>query len=131
MAAKEGYRAGLDRRVRIGLVLQADNVQVPTNMFTIESLATATVAIIVLTSICSVIGFRHSAFRERHLFSVREILAEKQYHRLFTSAFLHADWNHLLLNMLSLFLFGRDIELLLGIKEFLLIYLIAVLGGSA
>ena len=96
-----------------------------------ESLAPCTVAIIVLTSICSLLGFRDPAFRERHLFSVREILAGKQYHRLFTSALLHADWNHLLLNMVSLFLFGRGIEWLLGVRQFLLIYLVAVLGGGA
>ena len=100
-------------------------------MFTQEPLATCTVAIIVVTSIYSLIGFRDPAFRDKHLLSVREILAEKQYHRVFTSALLHADWNHLLLNMLTLFLFGPDIELSLGVKEFLLIYLAAILGGSA
>jgi membrane associated rhomboid family serine protease len=100
-------------------------------MFANESLATCTVAIIVMTSVYSLIGFRDPGFRDRHLFSVREILAGKQYHRLFTSALLHADWNHLLLNMVSLFLFGRDIELSLGIKQFLLIYSAAIIGGSA
>lgn len=100
-------------------------------MFTNESLAICTWAIIVLTSIYSLIGFRDPAFREKHLFSVREILAEKQYHRLFTSALLHADWNHLLLNMVTLFLFGRGIESLLGVRQFLLVYLAAVLGGGA
>ena len=88
-------------------------------------------AIIGVTSVCSWMGFRDPAFRDRHLFSVPEILAEKEYHRLFTSAFLHADWNHLLLNMVSLFLFGRHIELFLGVKEFLVIYFAAILGGSA
>ena len=90
-----------------------------------------TMAIIGVTSVCSWMGFRDPAFRDRHLFSVPEILAEKEYHRLFTSAFLHADWNHLLLNMVSLFLFGRHIELFLGVKEFLVIYFAAILGGSA
>lgn len=100
-------------------------------MFPHESFATATVAIIALTSIYSVIGFRDPVFCERHLFSVREILAEKQYHRLFTAALLHADWGHLLLNMLTLFLFGCDIERLMGVTQFLVIYLAAILGGSA
>jgi membrane associated rhomboid family serine protease len=95
-----------------------------------EPSAICTVVIIVLTSVASLIGFRDPAFREKHLFSVRGILAGKQFHRLFTSALLHADWNHLLLNMVSLFLFGRGIELLLGVREFLLIYLAAILGGS-
>ena len=95
-----------------------------------ESLASCTGAIIILTSVCSIYGFRHPGFRDRYLFSVQEILAEKQFDRLFTSAFLHADWNHLLLNMVTLFLFGRSIELSLGVGRFLLIYFAAILGGS-
>ena len=100
-------------------------------MFANESLAICTWAIIVLTGIYSWIGFRNPAFCEKHLLSVPEILAEKEYHRLFTSALLHADWNHLLLNMLSLFLFGQSIELALGATKFLTIYVVAILGGSA
>ena len=100
-------------------------------MFPSEPLAVGVIASIVVTSFYSVLGFRHSSFREHHLFSVREILAKKQIHRVFTSALLHADWNHLLLNMVSLYLFGSGIELLLGLRGFLLIYLAAVVGGSA
>jgi membrane associated rhomboid family serine protease len=99
-------------------------------MFMNEPLAICTVTIIVLTSLCSVIGFRDPAFREKYLFSVPEILAGKEYYRLITSAFLHADWGHLVLNMLSLYLFGQQLELFLGVKEFLLIYIAAVLGGD-
>jgi hypothetical protein len=50
--------------------------------------------------------------------------------RLFTAAFLHADWNHLLLNMVSLYLFGRHVEMFLGIVRFLAVYLAAIVGGS-
>jgi membrane associated rhomboid family serine protease len=89
-----------------------------------------TIGIIVTTCIYSGIGFKNPAFRDKHLFSVPEILAEKEYHRVFTSALLHADFNHLLLNMFSLFLFGRSIESDLGAGKFLLIYLVSVLGGS-
>src|ERR1041384_2043998 len=95
-----------------------------------EPLATCTVAILVLTSIYSVVGFRNPGFRDKHLFSVWDILAGKQYHRLLTSALLHADWDHLLLNMVSLYLFGRGIEAMLGVGKFLFIYLAAILGGS-
>src|ERR1044071_861861 len=94
-------------------------------------LATCTVASLVLASIYSVIGFRDPGFRDKHLFSVWDILAGKQYHRLLTSALLHADWDHLLLNMVSLYLFGRGIEAMLGVGQFLLIYLAAILGGGA
>ena len=95
-----------------------------------EPSAICTVAILILTTFTSLLGFHDPFFRERYLFSVREILAEKQYHRLFTSAFLHADWTHLLLNMLTLYLFGRIIESVLGAGQFLLIYFTAIVGGD-
>ncbi len=95
-----------------------------------EPFATCTVAIIVLTSISSLMAFRDPVFQEKHLFSVREILTEKQYYRLFTGAFLHADWNHLLMNMISFYLFGRHIEYLFGPEKLLIIYFAAIAGGS-
>jgi membrane associated rhomboid family serine protease len=89
-----------------------------------------TYAIIVLTVFCSFIGFRDPAFREKFLFSVPEILAGKQFFRLITSAFLHADWNHLTMNMITLFFFGGMIEVFLGSGQFLLIYFSAIIGGD-
>jgi len=95
-----------------------------------DTLPTVTLAIIVLTTVCSFIGFRDPGFREQLIFSPLEILACKQYHRLVTSAFLHADWNHLFLNMLSLYLFGSSIELQIGVGQFLLIYFTSIIGGD-
>jgi membrane associated rhomboid family serine protease len=95
-----------------------------------EPSAIATLVIIGLTVLCSFIGFRDPLFRDKYLFSVPEILAGKEYYRLVTSAFLHADWMHLLLNMVTLYLFGGPIELFLGVKQFLLIYFAAIVGGD-
>jgi membrane associated rhomboid family serine protease len=89
-----------------------------------------TFALIGLTSVFSFIGFQNPAFCEKHLLSVPEILAGKQYRRIITAAFLHADWPHLVLNMVSLYLFGRNLELHLGAGKFLLIYFASVIGGS-
>lgn len=89
-----------------------------------------TLLIIVLTSFCSFMGFRDPAFTEKFIFAPTEILACKQYYRLFTSAFLHADLNHLLRNMIMLFLFGRVMEPSVGSGEFVLIYFASVVGGS-
>ncbi len=47
---------------------------------------------------------------------------------LFTSEFLHADWLHLLSNMVFLWVFGRAVEDRLGHLKYLLVYL---LGGAA
>jgi membrane associated rhomboid family serine protease len=50
----------------------------------------------------------------------------------FTYAFLHADWMHLLSNMLFLWIFGDNIEDALGHVKFLLFYLLcAALAAAA
>jgi len=92
--------------------------------------AICTIIIIVLTAFCSLMGFRDPAFTEKFIFAPTEILACKQYYRLFTCAFLHADFNHLFTNMVSLYLFGRILEVFVGSGEFLLIYFAAIVGGS-
>jgi membrane associated rhomboid family serine protease len=89
-----------------------------------------TIAIIVLTVGCSWMGFRDPGFTEKFIFSPIEVLAGKQYYRLVTSAFLHADLNHLLMNMVTLYLYGRVLEPFLGPGEFLLVYFASIVGGS-
>lgn len=95
-----------------------------------EPTAVYTIAIIVVTVGCSLIGFRDPGFTERFIFSPLEVLAGKQYHRLVTSAFLHADLNHLLTNIITLFFFGQALELTVGPGRFLLIYFASIVGGS-
>ena len=95
-----------------------------------NTFAFCTITIIVVTVIYSWIGFRHSEFCEKYMFALPEIFAGKQYYRMLTSALLHANWNHLALNMVSLLLLGRPLEVYLGASQFLLIYAAAILGGS-
>lgn len=51
--------------------------------------------------------------------------------RLVTHAFLHADFWHILFNMLFLWWFGSELEEMYGSKEFLAFYLVGVLAGAA
>ncbi len=51
--------------------------------------------------------------------------------RLVTAGFLHYGPVHVALNMLALWILGRDIEPLLGRARFLAVYLLSLLGGSA
>lgn len=50
--------------------------------------------------------------------------------QLFTSAFLHGSTSHLALNMLALWMFGRDVEQILGTRGYLSLYAAAVFTGS-
>lgn len=58
-------------------------------------------------------------------------VADGEYYRLLTSAFLHSGVLHLLLNMYALYLFGPQLEAALGRWRFGALYLVAALGGSA
>jgi membrane associated rhomboid family serine protease len=47
-----------------------------------------------------------------------------------TSMFVHADFPHLLFNMLGLFFFGRMLEQAFGTKRFLIYYFVCGIGAS-
>ncbi len=96
-----------------------------------NSTAIATLAIIVFTGYVSFIGFRDPSLLEMYIFSPVDILRKKQYYRLITGAFLHANLIHLVFNMFSLYSFGEYIELIYGIKTLLIIYFSSILGASS
>jgi membrane associated rhomboid family serine protease len=58
-------------------------------------------------------------------------VATGQYYRLFTAAFLHAGFLHLLLNMFALATLGPPLETALGRLRFAALYLLSAFGGSA
>ncbi|GAB3486626.1 rhomboid family intramembrane serine protease [Amycolatopsis cihanbeyliensis] len=58
------------------------------------------------------------------------MIGESQWWRLVTSGFLHYGLIHLAINMIALWILGRDLELLLGKLRFTALYLVSLLGGS-
>ncbi|MCP2262137.1 Membrane associated serine protease, rhomboid family [Streptoalloteichus tenebrarius] len=58
-------------------------------------------------------------------------VAGDQWWRVVTSGFLHIGPVHLVLNMIALWVLGRDLEIILGRLRFLAVYLVSLLGGSA
>jgi membrane associated rhomboid family serine protease len=57
-------------------------------------------------------------------------VAEGEYYRLITSAFLHAGLLHILFNMFALAQIGPVLENALGRARYFVLYLLAALGGS-
>jgi membrane associated rhomboid family serine protease len=55
---------------------------------------------------------------------------EHQWYRLITSAFLHANFEHIALNMVTLAIIGPAVEAEVGAVRFLAMYLLAAVGGS-
>ena len=58
-------------------------------------------------------------------------VADGEYWRLLTAAFLHGSLIHLALNMYALYLFGPPLEAAFGRARFLALYLVSAVGGSA
>ena len=90
----------------------------------------ATILIIIATGVVSFLAFNNDALKDKLIFSSQAILANKEYYRVVTSAFLHADWQHLFFNMISLYLFAKNMEPIIGIGRFVLIYFASIIGGS-
>ena len=73
-------------------------------------------------------GFQDWAFKQKYVFWVEKIRYGKEYVRMVSSGFLHADWIHLLFNMLTLYFFAGSVPFTLS--GFLLLYFVALLGGN-
>ncbi|MEW5809326.1 MAG: rhomboid family intramembrane serine protease [Actinomycetota bacterium] len=58
-------------------------------------------------------------------------VADGQWYRLLTSAFLHFGVTHIAFNMLALYFVGPPLEAALGRLRFTALYLLSALGGSA
>jgi membrane associated rhomboid family serine protease len=76
-----------------------------------------TIIIVIATAILSFIAFQNPVLMSRYDFSPYRISQRKEYFRFLSHAFLHADWVHLVINMLVLFSFGIYVEKEFGILE--------------
>ncbi|MGH8182273.1 MAG: rhomboid family intramembrane serine protease [Rhodanobacteraceae bacterium] len=90
-----------------------------------------TIAIIAITCIISWIAFKDGKLMQRLLLWPPAVEKKHEYWRLLSYGLVHADFQHLLFNMLTLFFFGRVMEGLyaryLGPFGFLWFYLGALL----
>ena len=93
-------------------------------------IAPVTILILVVTALASFYAFQRPDVRERWIFDPRAILVHKEFYRLLTSGFIHADWMHFAFNAFSFYSFARNIERLYGAKTLLLVYGSSILGGS-
>lgn len=86
--------------------------------------------IAIFTTLVTYKGLKDREFFEDYVFEIDPILIDKEYKRLFTSGFLHANWVHLAFNLIALLSFSTIMELLFGPGKFLLLYFGSMLGGS-
>jgi len=89
-----------------------------------------TFIIIGITAFITNKGLKEFSFKRKYLFQTGSILNKKEYIRLFSSGFLHADWTHFMFNMLSLYFLGSVLEKVIGIPLYALVYIVSLLGGN-
>jgi membrane associated rhomboid family serine protease len=69
-----------------------------------------TIILIAITVAVSYAAFKSPKLMDQLQFNASKIVHKHEYHRLVTHAFIHANWEHLFVNMIVLFSFGQAIE---------------------
>jgi len=87
-------------------------------------------SVILVTTGVSLLAWKKSNLLERMLFSTGEIIDNRDYLRLISSIFIHANIPHLLFNMFSFYSFAEGIEVQFGYKIIAYIYFYSAIGGS-
>ena len=85
--------------------------------------------IIAAILIISIRGFKNLSFFNKYKFNIRSINNGDKY-RMFTSGFLHVDYNHLFFNLFTLFVFSTSILNQLGEIYYLAIYITSLYFGN-
>lgn len=93
--------------------------------------------IIGVTALVSYLAFQNQELANKLQFNAAKIIHQKEYYRLVTHAFIHANWSHLVVNMMVLYFFGRNIEAYFGdyfgnkaIAFYLLLYFGGILASN-
>ncbi len=93
--------------------------------------APATYALIFANiAVSSYAFFVDRGFISHFAFNVGAVVKRDQYYRVMTSSFLHVDFFHLFLNMLTLYFFGPTVEATLGKLGFLVVYFGAIITSG-
>ncbi len=100
-----------------------------------------TLLLVIATVVISILAFNNRDLFIKSQFNAYQVFHRKEFYRLLTHGFIHANWWHLGINMFVLFSFGTQVEQimhsmeaqgLLGSAKFayLLLYLLAIIFSS-
>jgi membrane associated rhomboid family serine protease len=93
-----------------------------------------TYILIGITVVISMYAFNHPELMRRFILNPYTVKSRSEYYRFLTSGFLHKDHIHLIFNMITLYFFGRIIEMVfnaifgdIGAVYYVLLYLLAII----
>lgn len=100
-----------------------------------------TYIIIAITVVISILCFSNRELFVRLQFNAYEVVRRRQYYRMLSHGFVHANWWHLFVNMFVLYFFGRNVENVISqlasagfLKYpsliFIILYLLAIIFAS-
>ncbi len=82
----------------------------------------AALTLLIVTLIVSVIGMQRPSFLAWAMLRPYRLFRNREYEKLITSGFVHADGTHLLFNMLTFYFFAFQLERAMGSLRFLALY---------
>ena len=94
-----------------------------------DNLNLVTIIIIAANVVMSYKGFGDYSFFEKYKFNIGAIKGDEKI-RMFSSGFLHADTQHLLFNMMTLYFFADVVIYNLGAFQFIVIYVGSLFIGN-
>ena len=86
--------------------------------------------IFALTILISVIGLKSPRLIEKMVLRPYRLVRNREYDRLVTSGFVHADFAHLIFNMLTFYFFAFGLERSIGTVSFLALYFIGLIFSN-
>ena len=93
-------------------------------------LVTALVFLLMLVSTGGNFYRADTLFRFGAMYGPAIRLFPEQIWRLFSAIFVHIGWEHFIVNMLSLYYLGRQVEEIFGSKKFFFLYLLSGMMGN-
>jgi membrane associated rhomboid family serine protease len=73
-------------------------------------MGTITLMLILIISLTSALAFSQKETMAQFQFNAYKIVHRHQYYRILTHALVHANWEHLIINMIVLYSFGKAVE---------------------
>ncbi|XZF15214.1 rhomboid family intramembrane serine protease [Chitinophagaceae bacterium MMS25-I14] len=92
-------------------------------------LGTYTIILIIITVLVSLSALRDQALMNKLILWPRRMDEPKEYYRLLTSGFIHADMTHLFFNMFTLFFIGSFVEAYFTTYSSRTLYVVLYLAG--
>jgi membrane associated rhomboid family serine protease len=87
--------------------------------------------IFAITIITSLMAFQNSDLMYKFILNPSRMIANRDFGPFFTSGLIHANWSHLLFNMITFYYFAFPLEQMMGPVKFFLLYVISLVIASA